>query len=400
MRRLLMVLALLAAAGPARAQQGAPDEAAALEAVSDWFRVGAAALDHWAPSLPDPTDDRRILFTPRAPRDGVQRSVMVIYPRRSSAYDTAMTTLLADFAARPHALRFLAVNYDRDPARGARLVEEAHAQDHALIYAMGSETVAWLYGEHRAIATPVVTVCAKDPVQLGQIADYDSGSGSSFAFTSLNVPLDVQIAHLRALRPGLRNLGVLVDVHNASALETQARPIIDAATGLGVDAFTVEVSDPAHARDQLAEAMPAALERMRARDPALENSVFWITGSTSVFAEIDLIAEAAERAPVLAVVPEVVRAGAASAALSIGVGFESNAQLAAVYGAEILSGRSKPGEMPVGLVSPPDIALNFQRLRAIGLQPPFSFFETASFVYGADGQAMRLRGRDVGALAE
>jgi len=110
--------------------------------------------------------------------------------------------------------------------------------------------------------------------------------------------------------------------------------------------------------------------------------------------------EAAERAPVLAVVPEVVRAGAASAALSIGVGFESNAQLAAVYGAEILSGRSKPGEMPVGLVSPPDIALNFQRLRAIGLQPPFSFFETASFVYGADGQAMRLRGRDVGALAE
>ena len=122
MRRLLMVLALLAAAGPARAQQGAPDEAAALEAVSDWFRVGAAALDHWAPSLPDPTDDRRILFTPRAPRDGVQRTVMVIYPRRSSAYDTAMTTLLADFAARPHALRFLAVNYDRDPARGARLV--------------------------------------------------------------------------------------------------------------------------------------------------------------------------------------------------------------------------------------------------------------------------------------
>ena len=28
---------------------------------------------------------------------------------------------------------------------------------------------------------PVVTVCAKDPVQLGQMKDYDSGSGNNFA---------------------------------------------------------------------------------------------------------------------------------------------------------------------------------------------------------------------------
>lgn len=405
MRRLLAVLTmLLAAAGPARAEQGAAreamGEAAALAAVSGWFHLGAAALDHWAPSMPDPADDGRILFTPRAPRDGAQRTVMVIYPRASSAYDTAMTTLLADFAARPYTLRFLAVTYDRNAALGARLVEEARAQGYSLIYAMGSETVSWLHGAYPAIATPVVTVCAKDPVQLGQIADYTSGSGSSFAFTSLNVPLDVQIAHLRALRPGLRNLGVLVDLHNASALETQALPVIDASSRLGVDAFTVAVDDPAQARAQLAEAMPKALARMRSSDPSLENSVFWITGSTSVFAEIDLIAEAAGQAPVLAVVPEVVRAGADSAAMSIGVSFESNAQLAAVYGAEILSGRATPGEMPVGLVSPPDIALNFERLRAIGLRPPFSFFETASFVYGVDGRPMRLRGRDVSSSTE
>lgn len=397
MRRWLLILtALLAAGGPARAEQTPAAEAAALEAVSAWFGLGDAALADWAPSLPDAADPTRILFEPRRPAAGTSlRTVMVIYPRASSAYDTAMTTLLTDFAARPLALRFLAVNYGKDPERGARLLAEAQAQGHALIYAMGSETVAWLHESHPDVATPVVTVCAKDPVQLGQMASYDVGSGTSFAFTSLNVLLDVQIAHLRALRPDLRNLGVMVDLRNASAVETQATPIIEAARALGVDAFTVAVDDPKQARAQLAAAMPVALARMRATDPTLENSVFWITGSTSVFAEIDLIAELAGRAPVLAVVPEVVRAGPASASLSIGVGFESNAQLAAVYGAEVLGGRTAPGDLPVGLVSPPDIALNFERLRAIGLKVPFSFFETASFVYDAQGRPARLRGRDV-----
>ena len=134
--------------------------------------------------------------------------------------------------------------------------------------------------------------------------------------------------------------------------------------------------------------------RMRRTDPELKNSVFWITGSTSVFVEIETITKHADKVPVLAVVPEVVQAGRDSAVLSIGVSFESNAQLAAVYGAEILTGRAKAGQMKVGVVSPPDIAVNFLRAREIGLKIPFSFFEAATFVYDGEGKAVRVRGQD------
>jgi len=40
-------------------------------------------------------------------------------------------------------------------------------------------------------------------------------------------------------------------------------------------------------------------------------------------------------------------------------------------------------------VSPPDIAISFLKAREIGLKVPFSFFETASFVYDYDGRAVR-----------
>ena len=43
----------------------------------------------------------------------------------------------------------------------------------------------------------------------------------------------------------------------------------------------------------------------------------------------------------------------------------------------------------VGLVSPPDMAVNFMKAREIGLRVPFSFFEIASFIYGFDGNVVR-----------
>ena len=98
----------------------------------------------------------------------------------------------------------------------------------------------------------------------------------------------------------------------------------------------------------------------------------------------------------LSVVPDVVQQGGDSAVLSIGVGFESNAQLAAIYGADILAGRARAGDLKVGVVSPPDIAVNFRRAAEIGLRIPFRFFEAATFVYDRDGKPVRLRGQDVG----
>lgn len=369
-----------------------------MKRIGTWFKIYDDALDHWAVSLPDVNDDQRVLMTRKVAVPGPKRTVMVIYPRKSSAYDVAMTTMLADFATKPLNLDFLAVNFGKDPVRGAKLIEEARAKGHALIYAMGSETVEWMHKSHRDITTPVVTVCAKDPVQLGQMPDYERGSGTAYAFTSLNVLLDVQVEYLRELKPNLKNLAILVDTRNASAVETQARPIAEAVRKLGIDAFDVAVTEPAQAAAQLETLMPQAVARMRRNDPELKDSAFWITGSTSVFVEIATITKHADKVPVLAVVPEVVQAGRDSAVLSIGVSFESNAQLAAVYGAEILTGRAKAGEMKVGVVSPPDIAVNFLRAREIGLKIPFSFFEAATFVYDGAGKAVRVRGQDTKAL--
>ncbi|MGE0153803.1 MAG: hypothetical protein AB7R90_14395 [Reyranellaceae bacterium] len=392
MRILVLSLLILAAfAGNAGARN-----LEAMNRVGAWFKVFDAALSQWDFAVP-PDTDQRVILKPEAAKPGPARKVMVIYPRKSSAYDVAMTQLLADFATKPMNVTFTAVHFANDPARARALVAEAERENYDLVYAMGSESVAYLHANHPDLRVPVVSICAKDPVQLGQMPDYEKGSGRNFAFTSLNLLVEVQLAYLRELKPGLKNLAVLVDAKNVSAVETQSRPIIAAARAQGIDAFEVAVQDPKQAAAELERLLPQAVDAMRRSDPELKDSLIWITGSTSVFAEIAAINRFADRVPVLSVVPEVVQEGQDSAVLSIGVSFESNAQLAAVYGGEILSGRARPGEMKVGIVSPPDIAVNFRRAAEIGLKIPFRFFEAATFVYDRDGKPVRLRGQDVGA---
>ena len=88
---------------------------------------------------------------------------------------------------------------------------------------MGSEATAWLYDNYRGGALPVVTVCSKDPVQLKQMRDYDSGSGSNFAFTSLNVQVEVQVSYIKDMNADLKNLAILVDAKNVSAVQDAGR---------------------------------------------------------------------------------------------------------------------------------------------------------------------------------
>jgi len=63
--------------------------------------------------------------------------------------------------------------------------------------------------------------------------------------------------------------------------------------------------------------------------------------------------------------------------------------MAGVYAADILLGRAKAGDLKVGLVSPPDIAISFLKAREIGMQIPFNLFETATFLYDYRGRAIR-----------
>ena len=319
------------------------------------------------------------------PRAGPVRKVAVFYPRPSSAYDTAISKILGVFAEKGINAEFTVYNFRTDDAEGVKALKVAKKNGAELIFAMGSESTAWLYANFLDGPIPVISVCSKDPVLLGQTKAYDVGSGTNFAFTSLNMPVEVQMAYVLDFKPNLKNFAILVDSQNVSAVETQAKPIAAVAKQRGIQVLYLDVKNPENAKAELAELVSSAVTTMRKSDPSLDDSLFWITGSTSVFKEIATINSSSDRVPVLSVVPENVKAGNDSAVMSIGISFESNAHLAAIYGADVLAGTRKAGELPVGIVSPPDIAINFRKVREIGLNIPFNFVESASKLYDYDG---------------
>jgi putative tryptophan/tyrosine transport system substrate-binding protein len=361
-----------------------------------WFRYSSDVEATWTIS-PVPGKPMQVSVRHRGePRQGAERRVMVLYPRPSSAYDIAITKILHVFDAKEINANITVVDFGIDDVRGNDALQLAKDGNYELIFAMGSESTAWLYDHYRGGAIPVVSVCSKDPVQLGQMKDYDTGSGTNFAFTSLNMPIDVQMAYVGQLRPDLKNLTVLVDSKNVSAVQTQAEPIAEYARQRGVQVIVGAVQNPSTAKQELADIVRDAVRTMRKSDPDLSKSLFWVTGSTSVFLEIKTINEHADRVPVVSVVPEVVKAGPDTAVLAIGISFESNAHLAAVYGADILSGRVRVQDLKVGVVTPPDVAISFLKVREIGMRVPFGFFESASFIYDYEGRAVRTIASKIG----
>jgi putative ABC transport system substrate-binding protein len=52
-------------------------------------------------------------------------------------------------------------------------------------------------------------------------------------------------------------------------------------------------------------------------------------------------------------------------------------------------------ELKVGVVSPPDIAISFRKVRDIGMVVPLAFFEAAGTIYDYDGKAVRIDGVSV-----
>jgi len=320
------------------------------------------------------------------------KKVFVLYPKPSSAYDVAISKILSVFAERDFNAEFMIFNFakDEDQAKAAIALADANGSD--LIYSMGSRSTAYLWKNYKGGKLPVISVCSKDPVMLGQTDAYDQGTGTNFAFTSLNMPVEVQMAYVLDFMPELRNFAILVDSKNVSAVETQAKPIAAVAKARGINVLMLSVEKDAEGKSSLESDVSSAVAAMKKSDPLLERSMFWITGSTSVFREIATINENSDRVPVLSVVPEVVKAGADSAVLSIGISFESNAHLAGLYGLDVLSKNSEVGEMYVGIVSPPDIAINFLKSREIGLEIPFNFIESASFIYGYEGEVVRSTG--------
>lgn len=366
--------------------------------VPDWFTLLPEAAQKWE-LMPDPTDPLRFTLTMRdnsAVADQPEQHILLMFTRASSSYNTAVAKILEIFESRRVNARFTAINILlNEPERGEAALAFAGQENVRLIFSIGSDTTDFIFYNYQNGAIPVVSVTSKDPVLMGYLKDYDTGSGTNIAYTSLNVPIELQMVYLKQLMPDLKNIAVMYADSNSSAKQTQVEPLRAIARDYNIDIIDVVVFDDKQAAAELARAMPDAIEAMERTDAAHANSIFWITGSTSVFNEIATINAHSGGIPVLSAVPDVVTEGADSAVLSIGVTFESNAHIAALYALDILEGTMGPGEFVAGVVSPPDIAINFMKAAEIGLKIPFSFFESASFIYDYEGNIVREAGQAI-----
>jgi putative ABC transport system substrate-binding protein len=362
----------------------------------EWITLPPQTRAHWelTPAVNEPL---RAWIRPQGGADGrggaAEARVFILFAKKSSAYDTAMRALLGRFRRADVRATFAVENFGGDPARGAEALRRMETGGYDLGLAMGSAAVTFLHKTRPDPSVPVVTICAKDPVLMGQMPDYASGSGRNIAYTSLNVPVALQLDYLREIVPGLSVIGVLYATENTSTVVTQVEPLRALAAEAGIGMIDVAVRDRSRAAEELQTLLPEAVREIRRADPEGTRSLFWITGATSVFREIETIDARSGGVPVLSAVPDVVRAGDASAVLSIGVSFESNAHLAAHYALRILRGRAAAAELPVGVVTPPDVAINFRKARAAGLRVPFRFFEAAGTVYDPAGLLAREEGR-------
>ncbi|WP_417841024.1 ABC transporter substrate binding protein [Terasakiella sp.] len=359
--------------------------------ITDWLSLDSEKTKQWSTHLR--ADERYVDISPTQSGE-VDKRILVLMERPSSAYDTALSQILAVFGNKNIRSTFEVVRVGKDLPFIETTLKKAETDDIDMVYALGSSTVANVYKLYKNGTLPVVSVCAKDPVLLGQMSGYETGSQNNFAFTSLNAPAETLFKYLLSLKPDLKNVAVLYAEQNTSSVQTQYKPMIDPAQKMGVSIIGVGVKDRTQAAEELRTLIPAAIAQMKESDPTLQNSVFWITGSTSVFQEIALINSYTKNIPVLSAVTDVVQPGLDSAVLSIGIGFDTNAHLAAIYGLDILSGRPA-GELPVGLVSPPDIAINFLKARQINMKIPFDFFEISNFIYDQNGQPVRMSGEKV-----
>ena len=370
-----------------------------------WFQFLSEG-EHWHIQSGSVTDTQFVAILKNRVSQGIPQKVCALFAKKSSAYNKALNRILSVFRAKGINAEFTVVLKPQKGESPQRILDlwetKGSKQPFDLILSMGSGSTSFVVEHYQSPQNatgdgkiPVVSVCSKDPVLMDWIDDYKGGSGTNIAFTSLNISTELQLKYLKDLKEDLKVIAVLFARKNTSVVMTQLEPLKAVAEKEGVYILEVAVEDQGNAQAELAEKIPQAVKEIESIDPGMQNSIFWITGSTSVFREMETINKSAGKIPVLSVVPDNVQEGnLTSAILSIGVSFESNAHLAALYAERILLGKN-PGGLDVGQVTPPDIAINFQRAEAVGLKIPFAFFESATFVYNLEGYKVREDGKNL-----
>ena len=358
-----------------------------------WMTLDAEATTRWTTQL-DAQTPTRMVITPHSPdNDSLKKQILVLIPKKSKSYRLAVNTLLKVLDEHQINAQLTLVHFNKNPDQAQAAIAFAEQQAMDLIFAIGSVSVGFIHENYRGGTIPVVTATNKDPVLLGQLPDYEQGSGTNIAYTSLNVPVDIQMQYLFDLKRDLRTVALLYNQENKQTVATEVVPFKQAMLDQGVIPIYVTVESAATAIQDLQAGIPEAIQAMRKHDPELRNSLFWITGSTAVFTQIKLINQLANNIPVLGSISNVVAEGEDSAVMAIGIDRRNNAFLAGLYAVDILTGKAQPGELKLGVVTPPDLAINFRTARKIGLKIPLHFFESAAFIYDYNGKIARAFGQ-------
>jgi putative ABC transport system substrate-binding protein len=361
-----------------------------------WLEISEDVLESWSTEISaDRPSVMRVSPKWRQRDSDIPKRIVGIVPKKSSSYSLATTELLRVLYDQGIYAELSLINFANDIQVGLEVFKTAEDEQADLIFSMGSESADLVHRYYSGGRIPAVTCTNKDPVMLGQVGDYESGSGINIAYTSLNVPLNIQQDYLFRLKPDLVNFGLLYNSNHVQVMATEVIPAQEAFRDIGVNVIDIAVDSRETARQELIQRLPEAVAEMKKTDPDLSKSIFWVTSSTAVFSNMDIVSEYCEPIPVLSSIPNAVTEGEDSAVIAIGIDRRNNAHLAAIYAVRILKGEARPGELPVGVVTPPDVAINFRIARKIQLKIPFSFVESAAFIYDYDGMLARAFGQIV-----
>jgi len=361
-----------------------------------WLKLSEKSLKHWNAAIDQYMPAyMRILSKFETGKGSLRKKIVVLVPKESESYSLAMSVFLETLQQEEIYAEIILINFGKREDLGMSALETAKGKNVDLIFSVGSESSAFIHKHYNGGEIPVVTCTQKDPVLLGQMEDYETGSGTNIAYTSLNVPLKVQIDYLFHLKPDLVNIGLMFNNNHEQVMAVEVEPAKREFLKYGLNVIEVAVDSKSTAKETLAERIPIAIAEMRKSDTMLRNSVFWITSSTAVFSQIATINRYSGDVPVLGSVPNIVSEGDDSAVLAIGIDRRNNARLASIYAVDILKGKVNPGDLKVGIVTPPDVAINFHIAKKIGLKIPFRFFESAAFIYDYDGNHVRSFGQKV-----
>ena len=343
--------------------------------ILDWIRLSDEALYHWETRIfPSQPDYISILPLKKEDQPKHLYRIIVLLPKRSSSYSFALSTFLEVLYDEDIAASLTVINYGNQKALGEKGIQYAEKEKADLIFSLGSETADFLTKHYNRGKIPVVTSTNKDPVLLGQMKNYHDGSGSNIAYTSLNIPIDIQIKYLLGVKPELKNVVILYNKNHKQVVKTEVEPALKQMSSHKLSVIRLAVSSQKKAKAELEKQLPQAIKQLKRSDPHLTKSVFWITSSTAVFSNIATINKYAVKIPVIGTNPNLVKGGKDDIVLGIGIDRKNNARLASDYAVKILRKKVKPGELKVGIVIPPDLAVNYKIAKKIGLKIPFSFF--------------------------